>query len=189
MWQVTYSSSATPRIQLGKSFPRRTGVRSRKCVAVGPRIEHHVELNQAEWAGNSVAAGQAIGSAKELIESTAKYLLDERGVTYTKNDDVTQLINRAQESASVPRKRPQPDQTAVQVSNAFLAALHQWLLVLLNFATKYGTGHGVGRPRTGLGPRHAHLAVNAAFMCCQLMLDTMADPKAPWRKQAAAAQN
>lgn len=49
-----------------------------------------------------------------------------------------------------------------------------------------GTGHGQGRPRTGLGQRHAHLAVNAAFMRCQLMLDTLADPIAPWRKQAAA---
>ena len=54
---------------------------------------------------------------------------------------------------------------------------------------QYGTGHGQGRPRTGLGQRHAHLAVNAAFMWCQLMLDTLADPNAPWRKQAAAVKN
>jgi hypothetical protein len=40
-----------------------------------------------------------------------------------------------------------------------------------------------------LGQRHAHLAVNAAFMWCQLMLDTLADPNAPWRKQAAAVKN
>lgn len=36
--------------------------------------------------------------------------------------------------------------------------------------------------RVGLGTRHAHLAVNAALTWCQLMLDTLADPEAPWRK-------
>ncbi|MET8361329.1 abortive infection family protein [Micromonospora sp. NPDC005171] len=46
----------------------------------------------------------------------------------------------------------------------------------------YGTGHGPATAPVGLGPRHARLAVNAAFTWCQLMLDTLADPKAPWRK-------
>jgi len=48
----------------------------------------------------------------------------------------------------------------------------------------YGTGHGAAGPRVGLRPRHAHLAVNAAITWCQLMLDTLADPEAPWRKDA-----
>ncbi len=48
----------------------------------------------------------------------------------------------------------------------------------------YGTGHGAAGARVGLRARHAHLAVNAAFTWCQLMLDTLADPEAPWRNQA-----
>ncbi|WP_326951576.1 abortive infection family protein [Amycolatopsis sp. NBC_01307] len=40
---------------------------------------------------------------------------------------------------------------------------------------RYGTGHGVAGPRTGLSTRHAYLAVNAAFTWCRLMLDTPAD--------------
>jgi hypothetical protein len=46
----------------------------------------------------------------------------------------------------------------------------------------YGTGHGAAGTRVGLRPRHAHLAVNAAITWCRLMLDTLADPEAPWRK-------
>ncbi len=46
----------------------------------------------------------------------------------------------------------------------------------------YGTGHGATGARVGLHTRHAHLAVNAAITWCQLMLDTLADPNAPWRK-------
>ena len=46
----------------------------------------------------------------------------------------------------------------------------------------YGTGHGAATSRTGLGPRHTHRAVNSDFTWCQLILDTLADPEAPWRK-------
>ncbi|MEV4055186.1 abortive infection family protein [Amycolatopsis sp. NPDC049688] len=45
---------------------------------------------------------------------------------------------------------------------------------------RYGTGHGAAGTRTGLGTRHAHLAVNAAFTWCQLMLDTLGDQQALW---------
>jgi hypothetical protein len=47
-----------------------------------------------------------------------------------------------------------------------------------------GTGHGPATARVGLGSRHAHLAVNAALTWCQLMLDTLADPEAPWRRRS-----
>jgi hypothetical protein len=47
---------------------------------------------------------------------------------------------------------------------------------------RYGTGHGAAGQRVGLSTRHAHLAVNAAFTWCQLMLDTLADERAPWRQ-------
>ena len=42
----------------------------------------------------------------------------------------------------------------------------------------YGTGHGPATVRVGLTARHAHLAVNAAITWCQLMLDTLVDPRA-----------
>jgi hypothetical protein len=50
---------------------------------------------------------QVIGSAKELTESTAKLVLDQRGMAYSKNDDVTALIHRAQEAVGLsPAKAP-----------------------------------------------------------------------------------
>ena len=49
-----------------------------------------------------------------------------------------------------------------------------------------GTGHGPVTAPVGLGTRHAHLAVNAALTWCQLMLDTLADPDAPWRHRNTA---
>jgi glycine/D-amino acid oxidase-like deaminating enzyme len=52
-----------------------------------------------------------------------------------------------------------------------------------------GVDRAVGRARTRRRAVADLLAVNAAFMWCQLMLDTLADPNAPWRKEAAAAKN
>ncbi|MGA6159751.1 abortive infection family protein [Stenotrophomonas sp. NPDC087984] len=52
----------------------------------------------------------------------------------------------------------------------------------------YGTGHGQSSAPTNLGIRHARLAANAAITWCQLMLDTLGDPAAPWRKAAVRFQ-
>jgi hypothetical protein len=133
---------------------------------------------------------QVIGSAKELIESTAKLVLDQRGVAYSKNDDVTALIHRAQEALGLsPAKAPTTGPDNGTSIKRILGGASSVAIGVAELRNQYGTGHGQGRPRTGLGQRHAHLAVNAAFMWCQLMLDTLADPNAPWRKQAAAGKN
>ncbi|TMR23424.1 hypothetical protein ETD86_08110 [Nonomuraea turkmeniaca] len=39
--------------------------------------------------------------------------------------------------------------------------------------------------RHGLRPRHAHLAANAAITWCELILETLADPEAPWRRPSS----
>ena len=79
---------------------------------------------------------------------------------------------------------PGPDSTeAVRRILGGVSTIAAGLAELRNrgYGTGYGTGHGAAGARVGLRPRHAHLAVNAAFTWCQLMLDTLADPEAPWR--------
>ena len=48
----------------------------------------------------------------------------------------------------------------------------------------YGTGHGPGQVRQGLGTRHARLAINASKLWCEFVLDTLTDPLAPWTRKA-----
>ena len=127
----------------------------------------------------------AIGSAKELIESTAKLVLNAREVAFAKDDDLVQLANRAQESLKL-----RPNQTNTDGPDGG-TGVKRILGGALSIATgvaelrnTYGMGHGRDRMPTGLGPRHAHLAANAAYLWCQLMLDTLADPKAPWQHQS-----
>ncbi|MFE2625634.1 abortive infection family protein [Streptomyces caelestis] len=51
----------------------------------------------------------------------------------------------------------------------------------------FGSGHVQASAPSGLGVRHARLRVNAAVTWCELILDTLSGPAAPWRKQQSVA--
>jgi hypothetical protein len=125
----------------------------------------------------------AIGSAKELVESTAKVVLLERGRTVNDKDDLPALARAAQDALGLHPSSivPVPDGSdAIKKILGAVTTIASGLGELHNRG--YGTGHGTAGARTGLRARHAHLAVNAAVTWCQLLLGTLADPEAPWRK-------
>lgn len=125
----------------------------------------------------------AVGSAKELVESTAKAVLLERGLAVDDKDDLPALVSKAQRALALhPSSVTEgPDGTeAVKKILGGVMAVTSGLAELRNRG--YGTGHGASGTRVGLRARHGHLAVNASITWCQLMLDTLADPTAPWRK-------
>jgi hypothetical protein len=130
----------------------------------------------------SVDPAQAVGSAKELIESTAKVVLIERGQPADDRADLPALVKEAQQALMLhpAQATPGPDGTdAVKKILGGVSAIAIGVAELRNRG--YGTGHGAAGRRVGLRDRHAHLAVNAALTWCQLMLDTLADAKAPWQ--------
>lgn len=136
----------------------------------------------------SVDPAQAVGSAKELIESTAKVVLLERGQTVDDKADLPALVKQAQQALQLHPSQitPGPDGTdAVKKILGGVSAIAIGVAELRNRG--YGTGHGAASERTGLGDRHAHLTVNAALTWCQLMLDTLADPKAPWKSASGSS--
>jgi hypothetical protein len=142
----------------------------------------HEHLNRISAAIERDDPAQAIGSAKELIESTAKLVLRERGDKYSDGEDLPALVLRAQRSLAVhPAGRPPgPDGSdAVKKILGAVTTISAGIAELRNRG--YGTGHGQGAARTGLGTRHARLAINAARLWCEFMLDTLSDPQAPWR--------
>jgi hypothetical protein len=105
-------------------------------------------------------------------------------VSYDNDDTITALIHRAQEAIGLsPAKVASSGPDGGGSVKRILGGASSVAIGVAELRNAYGTGHGSSRTKTGLGARHAHLAVNAAFMWCQLMLDTLADPDAPWRKQ------
>ncbi|WP_221762251.1 abortive infection family protein [Nonomuraea sp. WAC 01424] len=129
----------------------------------------------------------AIGAAKQLIEATAKIVLKERGEPLSDHDDLADLVKRSQQSLLLhPRQSPPlsgPD--AAGAVKRVLGGLSSIALGVTELRNQYGAGHGRLSAPTGLSPRHARLAVNAASTWCEVMLETLADPSAPWRSASA----
>lgn len=126
----------------------------------------------------------AIGGAKELIESTAKVVLHERGRLVDNKADLPQLVKEAQEALLL---HPSQNTVGPDGSDAVRRILGGAISMAIGVAELrnrgYGTGHGPAHAPAGLRARHAQLAVSAALTWCQLMLDTLADPEAPWRRE------
>ncbi|MEV0877858.1 abortive infection family protein [Micromonospora echinofusca] len=133
----------------------------------------------------------AIGAAKELVESTCKLVLHERGRTINPNMDLPALVQAA---AGVLYLHPAQHRSARDIDHAGghpdqagewvrlfgrLCAIPQDLANIRNRG--WGTGHGGVTAPAGLAPRHARLAVTAATAWINFMLETLVDSTAGWR--------
>ena len=122
----------------------------------------------------------AVSVAKDLVESTAKLVLQRRNVQYSSKDDLPALVAQAQQSLRLHAAGVEATEEAKALKTILgsLARLTQGLTELRN---QVGVGHGRESVPTWVRPRHARLAVGAATTWCNLMLETLGDPDAPWR--------
>jgi Abortive infection C-terminus len=121
-----------------------------------------------------------------LIESTAKTVLQERGFEVGDKDDLPALVREAQEALGLHPSAAQAGPDGTDAVKRILGGLVNIAAGIGELRSRgYGTGHGPRGERVGLRPRHARLAVNAAMTWCSIMLDTLADPEAPWRKDTS----
>ncbi len=121
----------------------------------------------------------AIGSAKELVETTAKTILEGRGIAYGKSDDLPKL---AKATFAVLRQLPDdvPDAAkGAEIIKRTLSNLASVVQGLAEIRSLYGTGHGRGGAARGVSPRHARLAVGAAATLATYLLDTHKETPLP----------
>jgi hypothetical protein len=114
----------------------------------------------------------AIGTAKELVETCCKTILEARGVTCAKSADIPELIKLTAKALEltpddIPDKAKAVDTIKRLLSN--LATITQGIAELRNH---YGTGHGKAAGTKGLGSRHAKLAVGAASTLAVFLAET-----------------
>lgn len=124
----------------------------------------------------------AVSTAKALIESTAKCVLTARGKNYSRAAKVPALVNAAQESLGLAPKSVSDEDRALRQALQSLVTLTQSVTELRN---SVGIDHGAEEVPRWVRPRHARLVVGAAQVWCQLMLETLADPDAPWRRSTS----
>lgn len=116
--------------------------------------------------------GLAIGTAKELVESVCKTILDQRQISIPDDSDIGCLVKETRKALgmipeSIPNSAKGADSIRRLLSN--LGNVAQGLGELRNL---YGTGHGKGGATKGLSPRHARLAVGAASTLSTFLFET-----------------
>ncbi|MGW4288640.1 abortive infection family protein [Streptomyces sp. NPDC004673] len=125
----------------------------------------------------------AIGAAKQLIEATAKTALRELNVEVDRNAQLPTLVNTVQKALRLDAgSAPNGPDGSKSVKKILSGSVNIAVGVAELRNQGFGRGHGQASVPSGLGIRHARLTVNAAVTWCELILDTLEDADAPWRK-------
>ncbi len=106
---------------------------------------------------------QAIGLAKELIESCCKTILDDFGIAYDGNDKVSQLTKKTMDALNL---LPENVQATVQEEDAIKSVLGSLRAIptkLAEIRNPFGSGHGKSASFQGLEARHAQLAIGSSI--------------------------
>ena len=114
----------------------------------------------------------AIGTAKELLETGCKSILEERGIVFPSGANLPQLVKLTSKElqltpVDIPDAAKASDTIKRLLSN--LATITQAISELRN---QYGTGHGKVGTAKGLTSRHAKLAVGAASTLAVFLAET-----------------
>ncbi|MGO4220788.1 abortive infection family protein [Lysobacter sp. TAF61] len=115
---------------------------------------------------------QAIGSAKELLESVLKTILEGLKIDYSANDDVPTLLKAVQGALELAPSGVDSAKRGAAVIKRTLSNLGSIAIGLAELRNLYGTGHGKGSRHRGLSARHARLAVSASAALCTFLMET-----------------
>lgn len=106
---------------------------------------------------------EAIGKAKELIESCCKTILEERNIQIPKNDSLGQLTRNVMSLLNIMPNNIDETKPAAQAMKKILGNLSAIAEGMAALRNDYGSGHGKPASFKGLGERHAKLAVGSAI--------------------------
>jgi hypothetical protein len=109
----------------------------------------------------------AITTARTMLESTCKTLLDDRGIAYTERDDLPRLYRRLAPSLKIA-----PSDHTEEQFKAILGACSTVVQELGSLRNRVSDSHGPGRKSYRPGERHAALAVNLAGSMALFLMQT-----------------
>lgn len=115
---------------------------------------------------------EAIGKAKELIESCCKTILDERKITWDKNWDIVHLTGETVKILKLMPKDIPENAPAAAEMKALLGNLRAIAQNMATLRNAYGSGHGKSASYRGLEPRHAKLAVGSSITLVEFLWET-----------------
>jgi hypothetical protein len=109
----------------------------------------------------------AITSARTLLESVCKHILDEEGITYNDKDDLPKLYRLTSEKLNIA-----PSQHTAEVFKQILGSCAAVVEGLGTLCNRLSDAHGKGKIAAKPAPRHAELAVNLSGALAMFVLST-----------------
>ncbi|MFD8494941.1 abortive infection family protein [Amycolatopsis sp. NPDC059657] len=116
----------------------------------------------------------AIGSAKELVESLCKIILERSGQNYPRSEDLPALYRRVAELLRLNAESVPESAKGSQTSQKILRTLSTTVQSICELRNELGLGHGRSLPSPALA-RHARLALNSTVTVTEFLLDTWQD--------------
>lgn len=114
----------------------------------------------------------AIGTSKELLETTCKSIIADYGVVFDPGWDITRLVKEARDVLKlIPEDIPDSAKGS-EVIKRILGSLAQVSQGLAELRNLYGTGHGKDGKFRGLTARHARLAAGCATALATFLFET-----------------
>ena len=124
-------------------------------------------IGQAEMAPHV-----AIGTAKELLETTCIQELDECEIEYDKNLDFNQLVKIARETVGLTPECVADKSPAKAIVGKILGNLGQIAQGMSELRNLYCDGHGKSAGFIPLPPRYARFAVGTATAAARFIWET-----------------
>ncbi len=132
-------------------------------------IQKQIEQMQNSIENNPT---DAIGKAKELVESCCKTILDKKGIVIDPNWDVPRLTKETCSVLDLLPDNVDNSQRGADTVRRILGNLVSLPHGLAELRNPYGTGHGRSSSFVALTPKHARLAVGAATAACWFLWET-----------------
>lgn len=117
----------------------------------------------------------AIGTAKELVETTCKTILNDRETDFDDNADLVHLVKATRKVLGLLPDDIPASAKGAKVIRRLLSNLGTVAQGLGELRNLYGTGHGRKGQSKGLSARHARLAVGTAATLAMFLFETHQD--------------
>lgn len=159
-----------------------TGAVSPRTIDTVPACREQVERLRRASAANDSA--QVLGVAKELVESTIHVVLQERGRPVEAKWELPRRAKEAELSLLLHQSQhDRRDDGAGHHVGHILRSLHNVADNIVQLRNALGTGHGNDQPSVRLPNRLSKLVTGSAIVYCEMLLDTLQDSDAPWRRR------
>ena len=158
-------------------------------VEIAIRVDADYLLQQIKRMEDAVESDPAlaIGTAKELIETCCKTILEERGEPFAKDAEMSDLTRAAFRQLKMTRDDV-PDATeGAESIKRVLSNLGSICNEIGRLRNLYGTGHGKLADSLGLSPRHAKLAVGSAATLVRFLFESHTEQQSSEISQAASS--